>query len=98
MRRPFVVLRARGPDWDESRSMEEQADWPAHATFMERLNAEGFVALGGPLEGTRDALLVIQATDCSEVTRRLSTDPWTQNGLLIVKHCWPWDIRLGSLG
>ncbi len=91
------MLRSRGSAWDESRAMEQQADWPAHAGFMEALHAEGFVALVGPLEGTREALLVIQAEDPSEIMRRLSTDPWTRNGLLVLKDCWPWQIRLGSL-
>jgi uncharacterized protein YciI len=77
--------------------MEEQADWPAHAAFMDALVDEGFVVLGGPLEGTRDALLVIQAEDCDEIMQRLSADPWAVNDILVAKDCWPWRIRLGSL-
>jgi len=95
--RPFVVLETRGSGWDDSRPMDDQTDWPAHAAFMDSLAAEGFVALGGPLEGTRDVLLVFQAEDCSEIVQRLSADPWIRNGLLSVKECWPWRIRLGSL-
>jgi hypothetical protein len=98
MQRPFVVLRTRGPAWTESRSLEEQAGWSAHAAFMDALAAEGFVVLGGPIDGTRDALLVIQAEDAAEIMRRLSADPWAHNGVLIAKDCWPWTIRLGSLG
>jgi len=98
MKRPFAVLRTHGPNWDESRSLEEQTDWPAHASFMNALDHDGFVAVGGPLEGTQDTLLVIQAENAAEITQRLSADPWTQSGLLIVKACWPWEIRLGSLG
>ena len=45
----FVVLRRTGPRWDASRPMEEQSDWPAHRDFMNRLVADGFVVLGGPL-------------------------------------------------
>ena len=97
MQRPFVVLRSRGSAWDETRPMDDQADWPAHAAFMDSLVAGRFVLLGGPLEGTRDALLVVEAQDCSEILNRLAADPWTQNGLLITKECWPWRIRLGSL-
>jgi len=97
MKRPFVVIRAHGSGWDESRSLEAQRDWPAHAAFMDALVSEGFVALGGPLEGSRRALLVIRAEDVSEIERRLSDDPWTRNGLLITKECGPWTIRLGSL-
>jgi hypothetical protein len=97
MRRPFVVLRTRGPGWDESRPMEEQPDWPAHAAFMDSLVDDGFVVLGGPLEGTRDALLVIQAEAPSEIMQRLAADPWALNDVLVAKDCWPWRIRLGSL-
>jgi len=97
MRKPFVVLRTHGEAWDETRPIEQQREWPAHAAFMDSLEAEGFVVLGGPLEGTSDALFVIQAEDASEITQRLWADPWTRNGLLYLKECWPWRIRLGSL-
>ena len=97
MQRPFVVIETRGSAWDDSRPMDDQTDWPAHAAFMDSLAAERFILLGGPLEGTRDVLLVVQAQECSEIVDRLAADPWTQNALLIVKECWPWRIRLGSL-
>ncbi len=97
MQRPFVVIETRGSAWDDSRQMDDQTDWPAHAAFMDSLVAERFILLGGPLEGTRDVVLVMQAEDCSEIMDRLAADPWMQNGLLIVKECWSWRIRLGSL-
>src|SRR5256885_805519 len=56
--RLFAVTRIRGPAWDPSMAMEAQADWPAHAMFMNRLHAEEFVLLGGPLDGTPDVLLI----------------------------------------
>ena len=93
----FVVFRARSASWDDSKTLEEQVDWPGHAAFMDALFSEGFVALAGPLESARAALLVIRAEDSSEIEERLAADPWTQNGLLITKECWPWKIRLGSL-
>jgi uncharacterized protein YciI len=97
MTRPFVVVRTHGPRFDESRPLEEQADWTAHAKFMDALAGKGFVAIGGPLEGTPDTLLVIMANDRSEIEQRLSADPWTRDGLLVIKECRPWQIRLGSL-
>jgi uncharacterized protein YciI len=90
MKRPFIVVRTHGSAWNESLPLEGQTDWPAHARFMNELAEERFVVIGGPLEGTRDALLVIQAEDAAEIMRRLSADPWTQSGLLIVRECWPW--------
>ena len=38
----FVVVRRSGPQWDPSRPMEQQSDWPAHASFMDRLVDAGF--------------------------------------------------------
>lgn len=93
----FAVIRSRGPAWDESRPIDDQVEWTAHAAFMEGLVDDEFVALGGPLEGTPDVLLVVRARDSSEIAERLAVDPWAQNGLLIVKQIHPWWIRLGSL-
>ena len=97
MKRPFVVIETRGSAWDDSRQMDDQIGFPAHAAFVDSLVAERFILLGGPLEGTRDVILVMQAEDCSEIMDRLAADPWMRNGLLIMKDCRPWRIRLGSL-
>jgi uncharacterized protein YciI len=98
MPRLFVVINTRGPTWDDSVPMEKQPEWIAHAAFMDDLEAEGFVRLGGPLEGTPDVVLVLEAEDRAEIERRLAPDPWVQNGFLVMKECRPWQIRLGSLG
>jgi uncharacterized protein YciI len=97
MERVFVVLRSRGAAWDESKPLEGQADWPAHAAYMDAMFDQGFAALVGPLEGTRDALLVLRASSASEIVERLASDPWTTNGLLVTKQISPWQLRLGSL-
>ena len=98
MERAFVVLRSRGPAWDDSKPLEAQAGWDAHAVFMDALYEQGFAALVGPLQGTRDALLVLRASSESEVVERLAPDPWTTSGLLVTKQISPWQIRLGKLG
>ena len=97
MEHAFVVLRSRGPAWDDSKSLEGQAEWAAHAAFMDTLFEQRFAALVGPLEGTRDALLILRASSRSEVVERLASDPWTINGLLVTKQISPWQIRLGTL-
>lgn len=95
--RTFAAIRTRGPAWDDSKPMEQQVDWDAHARFMEGLADDGFLVLVGPLEGTRDVLLVVRAESAAAIERRLSTDPWVVNGLLVLKQVAPWQIRLGSL-
>lgn len=78
--------------------MEKQAGWASHASFMNSLAEDGFVVLGGPLEGTPDVLLVIRAGTPDEVRSRLAEDPWTAQDLLRVATVVPWTVRLGSLG
>ena len=97
MERAFVVLRSRGPAWDDSKALEAQSDWAPHAAFMDALFDQGFAALVGPLEGTRDALLILRASSTSEIVERLGSDRWTTNGLLVTKQISPWQIRLGTL-
>ena len=97
MKLPFVVLRSRGPAWDDSKPLESQSEWAAHAAFMDALFEAGFVALVGPLEGTRDALLILRASSASDVVARLAADPWTIKGLLVTKQISPWQLRLGRL-
>lgn len=93
----FVVIRTHGPGWDESLPLDRQTGWAAHAAFMDGLTAERVVALGGPLEGTDEALLVMRANDAVEIAQRLAADPWEQNGLLSTKRICQWRVRLGSL-
>ena len=97
MTRLFAVLRSRGPAWDDSKPLESQADWAAHAVFMDALYEHGFAVLVGPLEDTRDALLILRASSAGEIVDRLAPDPWTANGLLVTKQISPWQLRLGSL-
>lgn len=98
MKRLFAVIRSRGPAWDGSRAMEAQPEWRAHAAFMDALETEGLVLLAGPLEGTPDVLLAVQAEDEHQVRSRLAADPWSRNDLLRVTSVVPWTLRLGSLG
>ena len=97
MPRLFALTRSRGPAWNAERPMEEQAEWHSHAVFMNALHRDGFVLLGGPLEGTPDVLLIALANDADEIRSRLSDDSWTRNGLLRIKQIVPWTLRLGTL-
>jgi len=92
----FAVLRSRGPAWDDARALDEQQEWRAHADFMDALYDEGFALLVGPLEGTREALLIVQASDAEEVRNRLARDPWSGH-LLTTTQIARWTLRLGSL-
>jgi hypothetical protein len=94
----FAVMEVRGPAWLEDRPLEGQPEWDAHAAFMDALVADGFVLLGGPLEGTSNVLLIVRAADEREIYQRLSGDPWRMRDLLRTVRITPWTLRLGSLG
>jgi uncharacterized protein YciI len=93
----FAVIRTRGPAFELARPLEAQADWAAHAAFMNGLVRDGSVILGGPLEGTADVLLVMRAASADDARGRLAADPWTVQDLLRVSRISPWTLRLGSL-
>ena len=93
----FAVIRTHGPAFEPSRPLEAQADWAAHAVFMNGLVRDGSVILGGPLEGTADVLLVMRAASADDARGRLAADPWTVQDLLRVSRISPWTLRLGSL-
>jgi uncharacterized protein YciI len=93
----FLVLLSRsGPRWDRSRPMEEQADWPAHAQFMDALVDDGFILLGGPLGDERRVAHVVEAGSEQAIRDRLARDPWSGSHL-VVESIDPWTIRLDGL-
>ena len=97
MKHLFAVIRTFGAAWNDAAGLEEQEDWRPHADFMNGLEAEGLVVAGGPLEGTRDVLLIFRASEPGEIVSRLETDPWTAKDLLRITRIAPWTLRLGSL-
>ncbi len=96
-RRVFVVMRTHGARWQASQPLEGQVDWAGHAAFMDALVEDGFVVLGGPLDGADAALVVVRAESADAVRARLADDPWVRLDLLSDTLVAPWTLRLGSL-
>jgi hypothetical protein len=95
-RRLFAVIRSRGPAWIGSRPLEGQKGWESCASFMDGLEREGFVVLGGRLEGTPDVLLIVRARTPEEIVSRLAADPWSADDLPRLDRIGPRTRRLGS--
>jgi uncharacterized protein YciI len=93
----YIVRLARDGPWDWSRDMREQDGWDEHARFMNGLVEDGFIALGGPLEGDRETLHVVDAASEQEVRARFAQDNWAENGMLSVKSVERWTILLDAL-
>jgi uncharacterized protein YciI len=92
----FAVIREAGPGWDSTTPLRDQVAWEEHAAFMNALDDEGFVVVGGPVGGGPRTLLMVEAQSEDDVRRRLGDDPWTPLGLLTVASVEPWEILLGS--
>lgn len=90
----FAVRIERGGPWDWSRDLREQDGFDEHARFMDSLVDEGFIVLGGPLEGSREVLHAICASSEDEVRGRLAPDNWAQNGMLRIRSIEQWTILL----
>ena len=90
----FAVRVERGGPWDWSRGLREQDGFEEHARFMDALVDEGFIVLGGPLEGGREVLHAISASSEQAVRTRLAEDNWAQNGMLTIRSIEPWTVLL----
>ena len=89
----LVVLRRSGPHWNPSRPLEEQSDWPAHASFMDALVDAGFLVLGGPLADEDRVVHAVEAESEGAVRATLARDPWSETHLRI-DSIDAWTIRL----
>jgi uncharacterized protein YciI len=61
---------------------------------MDELVDSGFILLGGPLEGDREVLLVIEADSKDEINERLAADNWSANGMLTTTSVEGWTTLL----
>jgi uncharacterized protein YciI len=90
----WVVRLARGGPWDWSRDLRDQGGWDEHAAFMDGLVEEGFVLLGGPLDGDRETLHIVDAPSEEVVRARFADDNWAANGMLTPVSVERWTILL----
>jgi uncharacterized protein YciI len=90
-----VVVHRSGPEWDPARPLEEQSDWPAHASFMDGLVRSGFIVLGGPLADEHRVVHVIESESEDDIRATLARDPWSETHL-VVGSIDPWTIRLDA--
>jgi uncharacterized protein YciI len=88
-----VVVRRSGPEWDQSRPLEEQSGWREHAAFMDGLVDRGFIVLGGPLADEVRVVHVVEAESEDAIRATLARDPWSGSHL-VVDAIDPWTIRL----
>ena len=93
----YVVRLERGGPWDWTRGLRQQAGFAQHAEFMDALVDEGFILLGGPLDGVdegQDTLHIVDALSEQAIRERFAEDPWSTNGMLRIKSIERWSVLL----
>jgi uncharacterized protein YciI len=91
----LVTLVRSGPEWDPTKPLEEQSDWPAHAAFIDELYEAGFLTMVGPLADEHRVIHVLEAESEHAVRETLARDPWSESHLRI-GSIEPWTLRLDS--
>jgi hypothetical protein len=76
----FAAFVHRSTAWDHARSPQEQSGFPDHASFVAELEASGFIAVAGLMQPSNDVLFVFRADSEEDVRKRMSRDPWQQDG------------------
>lgn len=89
----LVMVHRSGLDWNPALPMEEQSDWPAHASFMNGLVGTGMIVLGGPLADGHRVAHVFEADSEDAIRETLARDPWSGTHLRI-DTIDRWTIRL----
>ncbi len=95
----YVVINEQGPSWEDKIPMRGQKGWDEHAKFINSLEAERFILLGGPLGNyfKHRAMLVVDAPDEQNLRMRLAEDPWMQTGVLRLIETYSWEVLVGKL-
>lgn len=92
----FIVRRQPGLTRVLDIPLRQQPLWTEHATFMNGLAARGFIALGGPVGHSNEALHIVQSDSPSDILATLTEDPWERAGVLVTASVEPWSIVLGD--
>jgi uncharacterized protein len=92
MKNTFVAISSAGPNRDLSKGTREQPLWDEHAAFIDKLVADGFILMGGPLVDEGGSLLIFNAENETEVREKLKSDPWSEHGILKLESVKRWQI------
>jgi uncharacterized protein len=92
MKNIFVMISSAGRNRNPDKDTREQPFWSEHAEFIDRLVAEGFIWMGGPLPDDGGSLLFFNANSEDEVREKMKNDPWQEHGILNPENIKRWEI------
>lgn len=90
----YLILRRYGPSWNYEVPRDRQAEWPAHAAFMDSLVEDGKILLGGPVNDGPLVLISAVSTTMNSILNKLALDPWENLGLIEDLEIKRWEILL----
>ena len=94
-KRLMVRFRA-GPSWTVG-GVREQAEWDAHAAFVDALIERGTFVMGGPFSDNSGSMSLLEGVDADEARRILEDDPFMKNGVFVLEEIREWNVFVDEL-
>ncbi|HEY7357243.1 MAG TPA: hypothetical protein VH590_12280 [Ktedonobacterales bacterium] len=90
----YALTLECGAHWDARVPMRQQQHWDEHARLMEAFVDDGFIILGGPLDGEARVLVILNAASRAAIEARFADDPWIVHGIRRIASIERWQILL----
>jgi uncharacterized protein YciI len=91
-----IVTYAAGPSWT-SGPPEDQADWDAHAAFVDDLIERGTFVMGGPFADNSGSLVMLAGVTAEQAPAIVADDPFMRNGVFELESVREWIVYVDEL-
>jgi uncharacterized protein YciI len=92
MRNVYLVFFGTGSSWEPGIGSPEQAGFRAHADYLNEIDKQNRLVIGGPLEDYSNILLALEADSADQVRDALKADPWIVQGKLLIERIMQWTL------
>jgi len=94
MKKTFILLFDPGPNWDDTKEIEDQQFWNEHVKFVDELFDQHKVVITGPIVDYDRIVIIYEAKNESEIRITFKDDPFLKNGILYLESVMEWKIRM----
>ena len=96
LKKTFIIIFTPGSAWIAGKTSREQAYWTEHAAFMDALFEDGIVIMGGPYADYSSIMVILEASNESEVRDLFKRDPFVVHGIFHVSSVNEWLVFLDA--